>query len=183
MRVASATSPADQPSLALLGRWRCCGRSSVLPWCARRSAASRGFAADFSSRISTAQIRASSSALSHQCKWIQGTPLLVIRCLGCFRLAAIGWRFQVPAAAGACFDTALLPTFGEIWRRSIQVDAGSRNGRRPKAWRWSLTPALMTKREILPQAVRIATPDRRRIREVQIIKNTSLASVVGLCRA
>jgi polar amino acid transport system permease protein len=106
---------------------------------------------------------------------IQGTPLLVILFLGYFGLAAIGLNVSPLAAAGASLTLYVAAYLGEIWRGCIQSV--------PKP-QWEAAEGLALSRSqrmikvILPQAVRIATPPTVGFM-VQIIKNTSLASVVG----
>jgi polar amino acid transport system permease protein len=106
---------------------------------------------------------------------IQGTPLLVILFLGYFGLAAIGLRVSPFVAAGASLTLYVAAYLGEIWRGCIQSV--------PKP-QWEAAEGLALSRTqrmmkvILPQAVRIATPPTVGFM-VQIIKNTSLASVVG----
>ena len=106
---------------------------------------------------------------------IQGTPLLVIMFLTYFGLPAIGFRVSPLAAAGASLTIYVSAYLGEIWRGSIQSV--------PRA-QWEAAEGLALSRTqrmarvILPQAIRIATPPTVGFL-VQIIKNTSLASVVG----
>src|SRR5262245_35899438 len=106
---------------------------------------------------------------------IQGTPLLVILFLGYFGLAAICLSVSPLAAAGASLTLYVAAYLGEIWRGCIQSV--------PKP-QWEAAEGLALTRTqrmvkvILPQAVRIATPPTVGFM-VQIIKNTSLASVVG----
>ncbi|MFC5067129.1 amino acid ABC transporter permease [Flaviflagellibacter deserti] len=106
---------------------------------------------------------------------IQGTPLLVIMFLSYFGLSAIGFSISPLAAAGASLTVYVSAYLGEIWRGCIQAV--------PKP-QWEAAEGLaLTKAErmtkvILPQAIRIATPPTVGFM-VQIIKNTSLASVVG----
>lgn len=106
---------------------------------------------------------------------IQGTPLLVIMFLGFFGLSALGFSITPLAAAGASLTIYVGAYFGEIWRGCIQAVP------RPQ---WEAAEGLGLSRTqrmlkvILPQAVRIATPPTVGFM-VQIIKNTSLASVVG----
>ena len=106
---------------------------------------------------------------------IQGTPLLVILFLGYFGLAAIGLKVSSLTAAGASLTLYVAAYLGEIWRGCIQSV--------PKP-QWEAAEGLALSRTqrmmkvILPQAVRIATPPTVGFL-VQIIKNTSLASVVG----
>jgi polar amino acid transport system permease protein len=106
---------------------------------------------------------------------IQGTPLLVILFLGYFGLAAIGLKVSSLSAAGASLTLYVAAYLGEIWRGCIQSV--------PKP-QWEAAEGLALSRTqrmmkvILPQAIRIATPPTVGFM-VQIIKNTSLASVVG----
>jgi polar amino acid transport system permease protein len=106
---------------------------------------------------------------------IQGTPLLVILFLGYFGLAAIGFQLSSLVAAGASLTIYNAAYFGEIWRGCIQSV--------PKP-QWEAAEGLGLSRTqrmfkvILPQAIRIATPPTVGF-TVQIIKNTSLASVIG----
>lgn len=106
---------------------------------------------------------------------VQGTPLLVIMFLAYFGLSAIGIRLSPLAAAGASLTIYVGAYLGEIWRGSIESVP------RPQ---WEAAECLALSRSqrmfkvILPQAVRIATPPTVGFL-VQIIKSTSLASVVG----
>jgi polar amino acid transport system permease protein len=106
---------------------------------------------------------------------VQGTPLLVILFLGYFGLAAIGVRTSPLVAAGTSLTIYVAAYLGEIWRGSIESV--------PKP-QWEAAEGLALSRTqrmmkvVLPQAIRIATPPTVGFM-VQIIKNTSLASVVG----
>jgi polar amino acid transport system permease protein len=106
---------------------------------------------------------------------IQGMPLLVIMFLSYFGLSAIGFNISPLAAAGASMTIYVGAYLGEIWRGCIQSV--------PKQ-QWEAAEGLALSRTqrmtkvILPQAIRIATPPTVGFM-VQIIKNTSLASVVG----
>jgi polar amino acid transport system permease protein len=106
---------------------------------------------------------------------IQGTPLLIILFLGYFGLAAIGFRTSPLGAAGFSLTIYVAAYLGEIWRGAIESV--------PKP-QWEAAEGLALSRTqrmlkvILPQAIRIATPPTAGFM-VQIIKNTSLASVVG----
>ncbi len=106
---------------------------------------------------------------------IQGTPLLVIMFLSFFGLAAIGFNISPLLAAGASMTIFVAAYLGEIWRGCIEAV--------PKP-QWEAAEGLALSRTqrmvkvILPQAIRIATPPTVGFM-VQIIKNTSLASVVG----
>jgi polar amino acid transport system permease protein len=107
---------------------------------------------------------------------VQGTPLLILLFLIYFGLAILGFD-QLPAvvAAGAGLTVYSSGFLGEIWRGCIESV--------PKT-QWEAAECLaMTRwqrmtRVILPQALRIATAPTVGFL-VQIVKNTSLASVVG----
>lgn len=106
---------------------------------------------------------------------VQGTPLLVIMFLMYFGLPAIGVKISPLLAAGASLTVYVSAYLGEIWRGSIEAV--------PKP-QWEAAECLALSRTqrmflvILPQAIRIATPPTVGFM-VQIIKSTSLASVVG----
>lgn len=106
---------------------------------------------------------------------VQGTPLLVLMFLAYFGLSAIGLKLSPLAAAGASLTVYVGAYLGEIWRGCIESVP------RPQ---WEAAECLALSRTqrmfkvILPQAVRIATPPTVGFM-VQIIKSTSLASVVG----
>ena len=106
---------------------------------------------------------------------VQGTPLLVILFMTFFGLPAIGFKISALAAAGVSLTVYVSAYLGEIWRGCIQAV--------PKA-QWEAAECLALTRTqrmrlvVLPQAVRIATPPTVGFM-VQIVKNTSLASVVG----
>ena len=106
---------------------------------------------------------------------IQGTPLLVLMGV-CFfgpNIAGIG---SVPALAAAALAITVYSSafLGEIWRGCIQSVPRSQ-------WEaaecLALTRWERMRRVILPQALRIATPPTVGFL-VQIIKNTSIASLV-----
>lgn len=107
---------------------------------------------------------------------VQGTPLLILLFLIYFGIAIVGFQ-EVPAliAAGTGLTIYSSGFLAEIWRGCIQSV--------PKT-QWEAAECLaltrwqrMT-RVILPQAMRIATAPTVGFL-VQIVKNTSLASVVG----
>jgi polar amino acid transport system permease protein len=107
---------------------------------------------------------------------VQGTPLLILLFLIYFGLAIVGFD-SLPAvvAAGSGLIIYSSGFLGEIWRGCIESVAKTQ---------WEAAECLaMTRwqrmtRVILPQAMRIATAPTVGFL-VQIIKNTSLASVVG----
>ncbi len=106
---------------------------------------------------------------------IQGTPLLVLMGI-CFfgpNIAGIG---SVPALVAAALAITIYSSafLGEIWRGCIQAVPRSQ---------WEAAECLglsrleRMRKVILPQALRIATPPTVGFM-VQIIKNTSIASLV-----
>jgi polar amino acid transport system permease protein len=106
---------------------------------------------------------------------VQGTPLLVILFMAFFGLPVLGVKMSPLAAAGISLTVYVSAYLGEIWRGCIESV--------PRA-QWEAAECLALTRTqrmrlvILPQAVRIATPPTVGFM-VQIVKNTSLASVVG----
>ena len=107
---------------------------------------------------------------------IQGTPLLVILFMTFFGLPALGLNIAPLTAAAVSLTAFVAAYLGEIWRGCIESVA------RPQ-WEaaecLALTKIQRMRLVILPQAIRIATPPTVGFM-VQIIKNTSLASVVGM---
>ncbi|MGB3288273.1 MAG: amino acid ABC transporter permease [Burkholderiaceae bacterium] len=106
---------------------------------------------------------------------IQGTPVLVLMFLMYFGLPALGWSVSPLVAASVSLSVYVSAYLGESWRGAIQSV--------PQA-QWEAAECLALSRMqrmakvVLPQAIRIATPPTVGFM-VQIIKNTSLASVVG----
>jgi polar amino acid transport system permease protein len=106
---------------------------------------------------------------------IQGTPLLVILFLSFFGLPTIGITVSAIAAASVSLTIYVAAYLGEIWRGAIEAV--------PRA-QWEAAECLALSRTqrmfmvVLPQAVRLATPPTVGFM-VQIIKSTSLASVIG----
>lgn len=106
---------------------------------------------------------------------VQGSPLLVIMFLAYFGLPTLGIKVSALLAAGASLTVYVSAYLGEIWRSAIQAVP------RPQ---WEAAECLALSKTqrmfkvVLPQAVRLATPPTVGFM-VQIIKNTSLASVVG----
>jgi polar amino acid transport system permease protein len=106
---------------------------------------------------------------------VQGTPLLILMFLAYFGLSIAGLTLPALVAAGLAMTIFVSAYIGEIWRGCIEAV--------PKT-QWdaaeclSLTRSQRLFKVILPQALRIATPPTVGFM-VQIVKNTSLASVVG----
>jgi len=127
-----------------------------------------------------ALMRVSRSAALRGIAWgyiqlIQGTPLLIVLFLSYFGLGILGYKLDPLVAAGISFTVYAAAFLGEIWRGCIEAV--------PKTqWEASDCLGLNVFQQyayvILPQAVRIATPPTVGFM-VQIVKNTSLASVIG----
>lgn len=106
---------------------------------------------------------------------IQGTPLLILLFLSYFGLGIVGLKLVPLVAAGISLTLYAAAFLGEIWRGCIEAV--------PKT-QWEASDCLGLNRVqqyayvILPQATRIAIPPTVGFM-VQIVKNTSLASVIG----
>jgi polar amino acid transport system ATP-binding protein len=106
---------------------------------------------------------------------IQGTPLLIVLFLSYFGLGILGYKLDPLVAAGISFTIYAAAFLGEIWRGCIEAV--------PKT-QWEASDCLglnafqQYSYVILPQALRIAIPPTVGFM-VQIVKNTSLASVIG----
>ena len=114
-------------------------------------------------------------AVSLYVKLIQGTPLLVVLFLCYFGLSIIGFELPAIVAASIAMVVYVSAYMGEIWRGCIESVPHTQ---------WEAAECLALSRTqrmrlvVLPQAVRIATPPTVGFM-VQIVKNTSLASIVG----
>ena len=106
---------------------------------------------------------------------VQGTPLLILMFLAYFGLSILGFSLPALVAAGISMTIYVSAYIGEIWRGCIQAVPRTQ---------WEAAECLALSRVqrmalvVLPQALRIATPPTVGFM-VQIVKNTSLASVVG----
>lgn len=106
---------------------------------------------------------------------IQGTPLLVVLFLSFFGLSIMGFELPGIVAASIAMIIYVSAYLGEIWRGCIESV--------PKT-QWEASDCLGLDRVqqyayvILPQAMRLAIPPTVGFM-VQIVKNTSLASVIG----
>jgi polar amino acid transport system permease protein len=106
---------------------------------------------------------------------IQGTPLLILMFLAYFGLSIVGLTLPAIVAAGVSMTIYVSAYIGEIWRGCIQAVPRTQ---------WEAAECLALSKVqrmrlvVLPQALRIATPPTVGFM-VQIVKNTSLASVVG----
>ena len=105
---------------------------------------------------------------------VQGTPLLILMFLSYFGLSIMGLSLPAIVAAGLSMTIYVSAYIGEIWRGCIEAVPRTQ---------WEAAECLALTRTqrlfmvILPQALRIATPPTVGFM-VQIVKNTSLASVV-----
>ena len=106
---------------------------------------------------------------------IQGTPLLIVMFLAYFGLSVLGFNLHAIVAAGLSLTLYAAAYLGEIWRGAIEsVPRTQWEAADTLGLNRSLALALV----IIPQAIRIATPPTVGFM-VQIIKNTSIASIVG----
>ncbi len=106
---------------------------------------------------------------------VQGIPLIVLLFIAYFGLADAG--LDVPPLAGAAIALSLFAGsfLGEIWRGAIAaVPGGQWQSGAALGLRWGQTMRLV----IAPQAVRAAIPPTVGFL-VQLVKNTSLASLIG----
>jgi polar amino acid transport system permease protein len=107
---------------------------------------------------------------------VQGTPLLIQMLLAFFGLAIIGYELPPFAAASLAIIVYASAYFGEIWRGGIlsvpktQWEAAECLALHPIQRFWLV---------IVPQALRMSTPPTVGFM-VQVVKNTSLASVIGV---
>lgn len=106
---------------------------------------------------------------------IQGTPLLIVLFLSYFGLGIMGCKLAPLVAAGVALTLYAAAFLGEIWRGCIEAVPRTQ---------WEASDCLGLNRfqqyayVVLPQAMRIAIPPTVGFM-VQIVKNTSLASVIG----
>jgi polar amino acid transport system permease protein len=107
---------------------------------------------------------------------IQGTPLLILIFLMYFGLAILGFELSVFTAASVAIVLYAAAYFGEIWRGGIESVARTQH---EAAECLGLTHLQALWLVVLPQALRISTPPTVGF-AVQVVKNTSLASVIGV---
>jgi len=106
---------------------------------------------------------------------IQGTPLLIVLFLSYFGLGILGYKLIPLVAAGISLTLYAAAFLGEIWRGCIEAVPRTQ---------WEASDCLGLNRfqqfvyVVLPQALRLAIPPTVGFM-VQIVKNTSLASVIG----
>ncbi len=108
-------------------------------------------------------------------KVFQGTPLLMQLFLAFFVPGIFGWNVDPWVAAALGLSLHASAFLGEIWRGAIEVvPRGQWEASKSLGLRYAPTMGLI----IAPQAVRIAIPPTIGFL-VQLIKGTSLASVIG----
>ncbi|MFO1081525.1 MAG: amino acid ABC transporter permease [Reyranellaceae bacterium] len=106
---------------------------------------------------------------------VQGTPLLIVLFLAYFGLGILGLKLVPLVAAGLALTLYSAAFLGEIWRGCIEAVPRTQ---------WEASDCLGLNRfqqyvwVVLPQALRLAIPPTVGFM-VQIVKNTSLASVIG----
>ncbi|MBO0144894.1 amino acid ABC transporter permease [Agrobacterium sp. Ap1] len=105
----------------------------------------------------------------------QGTPLLMQLFVVYYGLALIGIQMDAWAAVSVGLTLHASAFLGEIWRGSIEAVA---RGQTEAAKALSLGYVSRMKDVVLPQAIRISLPATIGFL-VQLIKGTSLASIVG----
>jgi len=106
---------------------------------------------------------------------IQGTPLLIILFVIYFGLGVVGIEVPPLIAASVALMVYCSAFMGEIWRGCVEAVPRTQS---EAAECLALTRWQSLIYVILPQAVRIATPPTVGFM-VQLVKSTSLASVVG----
>jgi polar amino acid transport system permease protein len=106
---------------------------------------------------------------------VQGTPLLIVLFLAYYGLGVLGFKLVPLVAAGMALTIYSGAFLGEIWRGCIEAV--------PKT-QWEGSDCLGLNRfqqytwVILPQSFKLAIPPTVGFMQ-QIVKNTSLASVIG----
>ncbi len=106
---------------------------------------------------------------------VQGTPVLIVLFLVFYGLPFLGLRFP-PLVAAALGMTVYASAFlGDIWRGCIEAVPRQQW---EAASSLALKPAQRMIYVVLPQAVRLAVPPTVGFM-VQIVKNTSVASIIG----
>ncbi|WP_420822842.1 amino acid ABC transporter permease [Allostella humosa] len=105
----------------------------------------------------------------------QGTPLLMQLFIFYFGFGIFGWDVPAIVAASTALILYAAAFLADIWRGCIQaIPAGQWEAARALGLRFLYVVWLV----VLPQAVRIAIPPTVGFM-VQVVKNTSLASIVG----
>lgn len=126
------------------------------------------------SRVSSSPILRSVSSAYVQL--FQNTPLLMQLFLIYYGLSLVGFSLSPLVAAAIALTFFASAFLGEIWRGAIEAVPRTQF---EAAEALALTPWQLYRHVILPQAIRIATPPTVGF-FVQIVKNTSLTSIVGM---
>ncbi len=105
----------------------------------------------------------------------QGTPLLMQLFIFYFGFGIFGWDVPAIVAASTALILYAAAFLADIWRGCIQAIPGGQ-WEAARALGLRFLPAMWL--VILPQAVRVAIPPTVGFL-VQLVKNTSLASIVG----
>jgi polar amino acid transport system permease protein len=106
----------------------------------------------------------------------QNTPLLMQLFLIYYGLSLVGLSLSPLVAAAIALTFFASAFLGDIWRGAIEAVPRTQF---EAAEALALTPWQLYRHVILPQAIRIATPPTVGF-FVQIVKNTSLTSIVGM---
>jgi polar amino acid transport system permease protein len=106
----------------------------------------------------------------------QNTPLLMQLLLVYFGLSLLGLRLPSLVAAAIALTFFSSAFLGDIWRGCIEATPRQQF---EAADALALTPWQRTRYVVLPQATRLAIPPTVGF-FVQIVKNTSLTSIVGM---
>lgn len=106
----------------------------------------------------------------------QNTPLLMQLFLVYYGLSLVGLSLSPLVAAAIALTFFASAFLGEIWRGAIEAVPRTQF---EAAEALALTPWQLYRHVILPQAIRIATPPTVGF-FVQVVKNTSLTSIVGM---
>jgi polar amino acid transport system permease protein len=107
---------------------------------------------------------------------VQGTPLLGLLFLGFFALPLFGWDVSKWVAATLALSVYGSAFLADIWRGAVEAIPF---GQWEASAALGLTRWRQLRQVILPQAFTIAIPPTVGFL-VQLIKNTSLASVIGV---
>ncbi|WP_342363150.1 amino acid ABC transporter permease [Terrarubrum flagellatum] len=123
----------------------------------------------------TSEIKWLERATGSYISLFQGTPLLMQLFVVYYALALVGLDLEAWQAVAIGFTLNASAFLGDIWRGSIEAIP---RGQTEAARALSLSYVSRMKDVILPQAIRISLPATVGFL-VQLIKGTSLASIVG----
>jgi polar amino acid transport system permease protein len=123
----------------------------------------------------TSQFRPMRALTSLYIDVFRGTPLLMQLFVAYFALALLGFELNAWSAAALCFTLHASAFLGEIWRGSIEAVP---RGQVEAARALSLGYFSRMRYVVLPQAFKISLPATVGFL-VQLIKGTSLASIIG----